>query len=28
VGTHQYLLEHCDIYQEIAHSQLAKEETV
>lgn len=25
-GNHQYLLEHCDIYQEIAHSQLSGEE--
>lgn len=26
IGNHQYLLEHCDIYQEIAHSQLSGEE--
>lgn len=25
-GNHQYLLEHCDIYREIAHSQLSGEE--
>lgn len=26
IGNHQYLLDHCDIYQEIAHSQLSGEE--
>ena len=28
MGNHQYLLENCDIYKEIAHSQLAEEETL
>ena len=26
IGTHKYLLKHCDVYKEIAYSQLSKEE--